>query len=217
MNDNDLITMVRQSFTDLHATTPVDQIRRRSRTVRARRRIPVLAGALAVVAGAALAVTALLPGAHQPSPQSGPQASPQPTTQLAAWTVTKQDDGTIRVNIRELQNPAGLQSRLRADGVPASVTLTGQENPACRPYPASAAVQKRVLSITSEIIPLTHQGPPTSPPEPNLVLVFHINPRALPRGAGVQLATSFTPVRPGLATSAIRHGLVYASPQCTGG
>jgi hypothetical protein len=213
MNDDDLITLVRQSFTHIHTATPVEQILRRGHAVRTRRRIPVLTGALAVVVGAVLAVTALLPGAHQPSPQS----SPQPTAQLAAWTVTKQADGTIRVNIRELQNPAGLQSRLRADGVPASVTLTGQENPACRPYPASAAVQNRVLSITSEIIPLTHQGPPTSPPEPNLVLVFHINPRALPRGAGVQLATSFTPVRPGLATSAIRHGLVYASPQCTGG
>jgi len=212
MNDDDLITLVRESFTGLRTTTPVDQILRRGHAVRTRRRIPVLTGALAVVAGAALAVTTLLPGGHPPSPRP----SPLPTAQLAAWTVTRQADGTIRVNIRELQNSVGLQRQLRADGVPASVTLTGQENPACRPYPASAAVQNRVLSITSEIIPLTHQGPPTSPPEPNLVLVFHINPAALPRGAGVQLATSFTPVRPGLATSAIRHGLVYASPQCTG-
>ena len=124
----------------------------------------------------------------------------------------------IRVTIRELQNPAELQSRLRADGVPASVTLTGQENPACRPYPASATLQKRVLSITFDVIPLPHQGPPpsTSPPQPNLVLVFHINPSALPPGTGLQLATSYTPVRPGLATSTIRHDLVYASPQCTG-
>ena len=213
MNDDDLITMVRESFTDLRTTTPVEQIMRRGHAVRARRRIPVLTGALAVVAGAALAVTTLLPGGHQPSPQP----STLPTARLAAWTVTRQADGTIRVTVRELQNPAGLQSQLRADGVPASVTLTGQENPACRPYPASLALQKRVLSITFEIIPLAHQGPPqTSPPEPNLVLVFHINPAALPPGAGLQLATSFTPVRPGLATSTIRHGLVYASPQCTG-
>jgi hypothetical protein len=211
MNDDDLITLVRESFTGLRATTPVDQILRRGHAVRTRRRIPVLTGALAVVAGAALAVTTLLPGGHQPSPL--------PTAQLAAWTVTRQADGTILVNIRELQNPAGLQSRLRADGVPASVTLTGQENPACRPYPASAALQKRVMSITFDIIPLPHQGPPpsASPPEPNLVLVFHVNPSALPTGTGVQLATSFTPVRPGLATGSIRHGLVYASPQCTGG
>jgi len=214
MNDDDLITMVRESFTGLHATTPVDQILRRGHAVRTRRRIPVLTGALAVVAGAALAATTLLPGGHQPSSRP----SPLPTAQLAAWTVTRQADGIIQVTIRELQNPAELQSRLRADGVPASVTLTGQENPACRPYPASATLQKRVLSITFDVIPLPHQGPPpsTSPPQPNLVLVFHINPSALPPGTGLQLATSYTPVRPGLATSTIRHDLVYASPQCTG-
>ena len=214
MNDDDLLTLVRESFTDLRTTTPVERIVRRGHAVRARRRIPVLTGALAVVAGAALAVTTLLPGGHQPSPRS----SPLPAAQLAAWTVTRQADGIIRVTIRELLDPAELQSQLRADGVPASVTLTGQENPACRPYPASLALQKRVLSITVDIIPSTHQGPPpsTSAPQPNAVLVFHINPSALPAGTGVQLATSFTPVRPGVAHATIRHGLVYASPQCTG-
>ncbi|HEY6310797.1 MAG TPA: hypothetical protein VIY52_08320 [Streptosporangiaceae bacterium] len=210
MNDNDLITMVRESFTDIRSATPVQQIQRHGRAVRARRRIPLLAGAAAAAAGAVLAVTALLPGAHQPSPQ--------PTAQLAAWTVAKQADGTIRVTIFELRDPAELQRQLSADGVPASVTLIGQENPSCRPYPASAALRKRVLSITFDIVPLLHQGPPpsTPPPQPNLVLVFHISPSALPPGTGVQIATSFTPVRPGLARSSIASGLVYASPQCTG-
>ena len=47
-------------------TTPVEQIIGRGRTLRARRRIPGLAaGALAVAAVAALAVTALLPAGHQ--------------------------------------------------------------------------------------------------------------------------------------------------------
>jgi hypothetical protein len=214
MNDDDLITLVRESFTDVRTITPVEQIVRRGHAVRARRRIPVLAGALAVVAGAALAVTTLLPGGHQPTPQP----STLPSAQLAAWTVTRQADGTIRVTIRELRDPAELQRQLRADGVPASVTLTGQENPACRPYPASPALRQRVLSITFDVIPAPHQGPPpsTSPPQPNLVLVFHINPAALPAGTGVQLATSFAPVRPGLARASLGSGLVYASPQCTG-
>jgi hypothetical protein len=215
MNDDDLITVVRESFTDLHATTPVEQILRRGRAVRTRRRIPVLTGALAVVAGAAaLALTTLLPGVHQPIPRPGTL----PSAQLAAWTVTRQADGTIRVTIRELRDPAELQRQLRADGVPASVTLAGQENPSCRPYPASPALRKRVLSITFDVIPLPHQGPPpsNSPPQPNLVLVFHINPAALPAGTGVQIATSFTPVRPGLARASLGSGLVYARPQCTG-
>jgi len=64
MNDDDLITAVRDSFTDVHSATPVERIVSRSRAVRARRRIPGLAAALAVTAAAALAVTALLP-AHQ--------------------------------------------------------------------------------------------------------------------------------------------------------
>jgi hypothetical protein len=213
MNDDDLITLVRESFTDLHATTPVERIVRRGHAVRARRRIPVLAGALAVVAAAALAVTTLLPGAHRPAPQPG-----TPPAQLAAWTVTRQADGIIRVTIRQLRNPAELQRQLRADGVPASVTLTGRENPACRPYPASPTLRKAVLSITFDVIPLPHQGPPpsNSPPQPNLVLVFHINPRALPAGTGVQIATSYAPVRPGLAQASLGSGLVYASAQCTG-
>lgn len=213
MNDDDLITMVRESFTDLHGTTPVEQIVRRGRAIRTWRRIPVLTGALAVMAGTALAVTALIPVRHQPPPKP----STPPSALLAAWTVSRQSDGTVRVTIRELRDPALLQRQLSADGVPASVTLLGQENPSCRAYPASPTLRKSVLSITFDVIPALHHGPPSTPPEPNLVLVFHINPSALPPGTGVQIATSFTPVRVGLATSTIRSGLVYASPQCTGG
>jgi hypothetical protein len=66
MNDHDLITAVRDSFTDVHSHTPVERIVTRSRAVRARRRIPALAAALAGTAAAVVAVTSLLPG-----PQAG--------------------------------------------------------------------------------------------------------------------------------------------------
>ncbi len=75
------------------------------------------------MAAVVLAVTALVP------------AGRQPTVQLAAWTVVREADGNVTVSIRELKDPAGLQSTLRADGVPASVTLINQQNPACQPYP----------------------------------------------------------------------------------
>jgi len=213
MNDDDVLTTVRESFAGLHTATSIEQILRRGHAVRARRRIPVLAGAMALVAGTALALITLPSGAHQPS-----ALSPVSPAQLAAWTVTRQADGTIRVTIRELRDPAELQGQLRADGVPASVTLAGRENPACRPYPADPALRKRVLSITFDVIPSPHQGPPpsNSPPQPNLVMVFHINPTALPARTGVQIATSYTAVQPGLARSSLGSGLVYASPQCTG-
>jgi len=218
MNDDELTTMVCQSFTGVHTTTPVEQIASRGRAVRARRRIPALAGALAVVAAAALATTSLLPGTHR--------ASPQPNAQLAAWTVTRQADGSIRVTIRELRNPAGLQSKLRADGVPASVTLTGQQNPSCRRYPGSPGLLRRVISPSFEVLPAPRQGPPANTPGEalSLVVVLLIHPSALPSGIGVQLATTFTMQLPidsnggvsKVAHGDVEHGLVYASPRCTG-
>jgi hypothetical protein len=218
MNDNELITVVRESFTGVHTATPVEQIVRRSRAVRARR-VAGLAGVVALAAAAALAVTTLLPGGHQASPRP-------PAAQLAAWTVTRQADGSIRVTIRELRNPAGLQSKLRADGVPASVTLIGRENPSCRRYPASRALARKVFSRTLEVIPPPQQGPPTGTPlsRIGLVVVMLIHPSALPSGTGVQLATSFTLLPPVAANGGVDHvahlgaelNLVYASPACTG-
>jgi hypothetical protein len=218
MNDDELTTMVCESFTGVHTTTPVEQIVSRGRTARARRRIPALAGALAVAAAVALAVSPLLPGTHQ-------AASPQPAAQLAAWTVTKQADGTIRVTIRELRNPAGLQSKLRADGVPASVTLIGQENPSCRRYPASPGLLQKVITRTFEVLPTPRQGLANMPDQVlSLVVVTLIHPSALPSGTGVQLATTFTLLPPVVANGGVenvahgdvKQGLVYASAQCTG-
>ena len=68
MNDHDLITTMRESFTDVQSATPVEQVVRRSQVIRARRRI---SGAVAVVAVAAAASTAvaLTPsGAARPAP-----------------------------------------------------------------------------------------------------------------------------------------------------
>jgi hypothetical protein len=62
MNDHDLLTAVRESFTDVHSATPVERIVRRGRAVRARRRVPALAAAIAVTAAAVFAVTSLLAG-----------------------------------------------------------------------------------------------------------------------------------------------------------
>ena len=218
MKDDELMTAVRESFTSVHVTTPVEQITSRGRTVRARRRIPVLAGALAVAAGAAVAVTSLHPGT--------PPASHQPTAPLAAWTVAKQSDGTIQVTIRELSNPAGLQRKLRADGVPASVTLIGQQNPLCRPYRASRTLLDSVVTRTFEILPAVHHGPPTGLPGSalSLVIVMDIHPSALPSGTGLRLASTFTlppPVTTNggtqrVARTRVAMGLVYASPECTG-
>ena len=158
----------------VHMDTPVEQIVRRGRAVRARRRLPGVAGAAAAVAGAVLAGTTLLPAGHP----SG--------VRLAAWTVTRQANGTIKVTIRELRDPAGLQSKLRADGIPASVTFSSKPNPACQEYPGKWDLNKAGV-----------QSPSSGP------YVLTIHPSALPRGAGVQIGGKFDfeytlPGRPGM-------------------
>jgi hypothetical protein len=189
MKDEELITAVREQRTKVHSPTPVEQIISRGRVVRARRRIPGVAGALAVAAGAAVAVTVLVPASHP--------ASHQPGAELTAWTVVKQADGDVYVTIRQFRDPAGLQARLRTDGVPASVTFTGQRNPACQPYPYHPGLTGKVVSVRPE-----GQRPLTI-----------INPSALPRGAGLQFVSSAP--RQG-TVAGVGVDLVQASPQCTG-
>ena len=206
MNDEQVLTAVRRSLiaetgdlAGMDMGRPAEEVMARGQVLRhrvlRRRRAFGLAGALAVAA--ALAVTALLPGSHQPSVPG----SHQPSVRLAAWTVAEQPGGNISVTIRELQNPAGLQSKLRADGVPASVTFIGQQNPSCQTYPAS-------LALMNEVFP--SQGPP---PGPSGVIV--INPSALPTGTGVYLDATQQP-QPAGASISIGVGLVYASQLCTG-
>jgi hypothetical protein len=234
MNANDTVAAVRDSLTTakdslagLYMDTPPDAIARNGRARRRWHRLTGLTGAMAVIAGTALAVIALAPSGH-PASQSGHPASHPPTAQLAAWTVAKQANGDIKVTIHQLSNPSGLQSTLRADGVPASVTSLGQHTPLCRPYPMTQAVFKNIYQVQNA----AGSG--------NTVLIIH--PSALPSGAGVQIGAAtgqrvgdrgrhqaagnqtihhsvHQPVHQAAARAhnvAIRVGLVNASQQCTG-
>jgi hypothetical protein len=198
MNDDELITAVKESVTGVHMDIPAGQIVSRSRAIRARRRIPALAGALALAAGAALAVPTLLPSDHQPSHPA--------RAQLAAWTVVKQADGGIRVTIHELRDPAGLQRTLRGDGVPVSVTFIGQSNPACQPLDLSGSQGRHLLG--SMVTSLPGHG--------NLrVLVIH--PSAFPADAGLAIAAGHPDQSPRGGGVELTIGPpVKASPQCTG-
>ncbi len=212
MNDTELLTAVSESFAGVRTATPVERIVSRGRTLRTRRRIPRVAGAVAAAAGTAIALAALLPIGPAPGQPAGQQTG----AQLAAWTVTRQADGAVRVTIRELQDPAGLQRTLRADGIPASVTAIAQPNPACRPYPASRALRARILSQTFEFVRPSAPPQPGVPPQSGLVLILLIHPAALPAGTGVQISASFTPVSPTAGRAMVAMALVYASPACTG-
>ena len=151
--------------------------------------------------------------------------------QLTAWTVAMLADGNISVTINQFKNPAGLQSTLRADGVPASVTFASQRTRACQPYPAGMPGPGITPTppLLKQVFPKPYQGlpgnltPGTGPARsvkttgPNTVplsgnsTVIVIDPSALPSNAGVQLASENAS-----ATALLMPVLVYASAQCTG-
>jgi hypothetical protein len=189
MNDHDLITAVRDSFTGVHSDTPVEQIVRRSRAVRARRRVPALTAAVAVVAAAGLAVTWLLPG-HS--------VTVQPGIHLTAWTVVKHADGTVYVRINQLRDPGGLQRKLRADGVPASVVFGNPVNVQLKPC---QWYHGNVAGLLPKVVPSIAPGPGHA--------ILAIRPSALPPGAGVQIITMTNLSRIGVR-------LVSTSQGCTG-
>jgi hypothetical protein len=201
----DRLAEVRDSLGAAHPSIPASEIIARARRSRVRRRvIPGMTAVLALAAGAAVAMTTLLPASHP--------ASRHPRVQLAAWTVTRQPGGNIKVTIRELHNPAGLQRRLRVDGVAASVTFLGQENPACQPWPGAPL---HGMSTPAGTALFNKVFPPTPPGAPPGVIVIH--PSALPSGGGVQLAAGFRQSGPPHSWYvAIGAGLVHASKRCTG-
>ncbi len=234
MNDSETVDVVRDSLTTakdsltgVHVNEPLDAIVRNGRARRRRHRLTGLTGAMAVTAGAAMAVTALASSGH-PASQPGHSAGYPLIARLAAWTVAKQANGDIKITIRELSDPSGLQSTLRADGVPANVSSSTQLDPSCQRYPMTQALFTSIYHA--------QMGASSG----NTVLVIH--PSALPSGAGVQIGASpdgragdhgphqvagnqtvhniaRQPVHQVAAradNSVLRVGLVYTSQQCTG-
>jgi hypothetical protein len=214
MNDVELSTAVRESVADIHSATPVARIISRGRAVRARRRIPGVAGALTLAAGTALAVTALLPSSHPGGHPAG--------ARLAAWTVAKQANGDIDVTINQLKDPAGLQATLRADGLPVTVSFSGPMlSASCQPYGASRVTLRAVAQFHSDYLSIDPSALPSGagvaifdepgtgvPPSPSGTTPTHgVTPPTHPSPGG--------PLLTGL-NGPLAVGLVYASQQCTG-
>jgi hypothetical protein len=246
MNDDDLITVLREQRDKVPMTVPVEQIVRRSRELRARRLIPGSAGVLAVAVGVAIALTVVAPAGHPASYQPDHRAGHQPAVELAAWTVTKLANGRISVTIRELKDPAGLQRRLRADGVPASVTFAQHEDPACRPYPGGTPRHDPIgtsrpvvgTQLLDRVFPKPYHGVRPSTRLPASARTGWKPFTSVPRGAGgpprlspnvalIVIDPSALPSRAGVQiaslngdqhrfSSVVFPTVVYASPECTG-
>jgi hypothetical protein len=214
MIDDELITVLREQRGKVVMTTPVEQIISRGRVVRHRRRVPGVAAAVGAMAAAAAAVIVALPASHPAtSHRAAGNPASGPGVQLEAWTVTRQAGGSIRVTFRDATDAAGLQRTLRADGVPVSVTFTGQQNPACQPYSSGSSQAFRPFGAASG--PLDGSGFIDNPQDAyNTPDALVIDPSAVPSGAGLQIWISGTP---GGADNFQMHvGLVQASAQCTG-
>jgi hypothetical protein len=210
MNDDQLMTAVRDSFADVRLDVPVEETARRGRALRGRGRAYRGAGVAAVAAIAgltAVAVTGLGAGAGAGG------------TTLDAWTVTKGPGGVIGVTVRQLEDAAGLQAALRADGIPIRVAFQAglpTDNP---PLPAGCAnarmsdeananLQAKILGYP--VAPVTGLGPgPVNGPG----IAITIHQRLIPRGVGIYLAVQSGSNRQHYGWSL---DLVQATPACTG-
>jgi hypothetical protein len=177
-------------------SAPASEIMARADEARRRRRLGVAAGA-GGLAAAAVTVSMALPASH---PVASHPAASHPTgghpangtgARLAAWTVTREADGAIQISFfRQLRDPAALQATLRADGVPASVTFIGQQNPACHSIPNPGVRPPSPGESGSPQLP--NNGPGSgngtwlAANGPGDALA--IRPSALPSGDGVQIA-----------------------------
>lgn len=205
MNDPDVITAVKASYAGIHMDVPLDVIVRRGRRLRARRRLPGLAGAAGAVAALALAVAALVPGGGGVRAPGGSTG----TDRLAAWTVVSQQDGSVRVALRgaHIRDVAGLQDKLRADGIPARVARIGYLRP---PLNVPGCHVLRDWSAGPGGLSYTlwrkiFYGPHTGQESNHAFWVYR---SAIPRGLGV-LADIYYDGTFGLY-------VVKATPQCTG-
>lgn len=197
-HDSDLMTTVRESATGLHLDIPLDAIKRRGRQLRRRRRLAGPAGIMAAAGAAALTATILASGTAPVQ------------TRLAAWTVTQGPDDMVHVTIRQLDDPAGLQQALRADGIPARVAFAGAEVSTDASLPPGCSAPRipdaENAALQEKIIPEAH-------PTPASGLALAIDKSAIPHGIGIYLT-----VQNGSSQSSWGWGLdlVQATAQCTG-
>lgn len=165
------------AFAGTRARTGAAPVAQRPR--RRRRRLALGIGA-AAVAACAVVVPAALPGGS-----AGPLVTP-------AWAVQHNGDGTVTVALREVAfSASGLESALRAEGVPALVRVAAAKGSAvagrqlCRPGPADlepASVQRAVVRRDIPgIDPAAHR------------LAYVIHPAAMPTGSVLYISVVTAP------------------------
>lgn len=195
MNDDELAAAVQESVRGVHLNIPAEQIARRSRAIRARRRMPALAGGLSTVVAGSAAAALVLTSGPATVPVQHASAGHTRTIVTAAWTVREDASGTVTIYLRQYANPAGLQQTLRADGINAIVRpirsvlrtipsppwlpsrkgVLRLSRPACVYGPANNAP----LAVQHAVV--------TVPRRFDLPIAYIIHPGAMPRGSALLL------------------------------
>jgi hypothetical protein len=167
-----------------------------------------LIGVAAAAAAAAVAL-ALLPG----SPAAPGHRGGQGGATLAAWSVIKERHGLLKVTIRELRDPAGLQQMLRAARVPANVQFVNHAfTPTTSPHAIPGSC--RAPRMSDEANAKLQEKIMPGIPHPASGVVVTISPSAIPHGIGLYLkAWAANGTDGGLS---LQIDLVQATPECTG-
>jgi hypothetical protein len=199
MNDEELAAAVKESVRGAYLNIPAEQIVRRSRAIRARRRTPALTGGLTAAAAATAAAALVLTSGLGAVPAQHVTAGHARTVVTAAWTVRQAPDGTVTISLRQYANPAGLQRTLRADGINAIVRRVPSQTitrrlPGSRKLPlrtvtscyyattsnAPPRVQRAVVTIVFQHLPAPRGGAMSVP-------TFIIHPNKMPQGSALFL------------------------------
>jgi hypothetical protein len=210
MNDEALREAVRGSFDDVRMRVPVSTLAARGDRLRGRRKMIAAGAGAAAAAAAVLIVTEAVPAAAPHSPTAAtvrpsqrvtaPSSSRPSHATLAAWSVTRMHDGTLKVTIRELRDPAGLQTELRADGASVVVTDSLATPAGCEEWKGSDYRMGDVVRMANE----------TGLPSPN-GLEMYLSPSDIPSGAALWIAVDGNEV-PGPTG----FGYFTATPACLG-
>jgi hypothetical protein len=194
MNDQELITAVRQSVRGVRMNVPAEQIVSRGRAIRAGGHRRLAAGITTVAAAGSVALGLGLSGAPGATPSAGAGTAPGAgtiraagTIRTAAFTLTRNANrtDTLTLTMNQMLDPAVLQQALERDGIPALIK-TGiycWSSPAA-PDPASIGV----LSVRLPVKPPHVMVPASSGPAPSELkqlaarTVTVINPGAMPSG-----------------------------------
>jgi hypothetical protein len=210
MNDQELITAVRESVYGVRMNVPAEQIVSRSRAIRTSGHRRLAACITAVAAAGSVVLGLGLFGALGAAPNRGTGTIRETgTIRTAAFILTRNADGTdtLTLTMSQMLDPAVLQQALAHDGIRALVK-TGiycSSSPAA-PDPASIGV----LSVRLPVEPPHVMVPAPSGPAPGELKQIAartstvINPAAMP--AGTELFFGYS-----TSIHALFTGLIYTS------